>query len=91
MAWQIEFTQTSLKQLKKIDKAIAKRIITFIKIRIAEQDDPRVLGKALQGKTLGVYWRYRMGDYRVICDIQDQKLIILVVEIGHRKDIYSGH
>ena len=90
LAWQIEFTETSLKQLKKIDKTIAKRLISFIKDRIATQDDPRVLGKALQGKTLGLYWRYRMGDYRIICNIQDEKLIILVVEIGHRKDVYMG-
>lgn len=91
MVWQIEFTEASLKQLKKMDRAVAKRIVEFMKIRIAAQHDPRISGKALQGKSLGIYWRYRIGDYRIICDIQDQKLIVLVVEVGHRKDIYSGH
>lgn len=88
MVWQIEFTETSLKQLKKIDRTVAKRIIEFMKIRISTQQDPRISGKALQGKSLGTYWRYRVGDYRIICDIQEQKLIVLVLEVGHRKDIY---
>lgn len=90
LAWQIEFTETSLKQLKKLDKVATKRILDFIKARIATHNDPRVLGKALQGKSLGMYWRYRVGDYRLICDIQDHKLVILVVEVGHRKDVYLG-
>lgn len=90
MVWQIEFTETSVKQLKKMDRTVAKRIVEFMKIRIAAQQDPRLSGKALQGKSFGTYWRYRVGDYRIICDIQDQKLIVLVVEVGHRKDVYSG-
>lgn len=71
-----------------MDKQNARRIVDTLEQRIAVLDDPRVNGKALKGN-LGDLWRYRIGDYRVLCDIQDGELIILAALIGHRKDIYD--
>ncbi|MBS7829353.1 type II toxin-antitoxin system RelE/ParE family toxin [Wohlfahrtiimonas chitiniclastica] len=76
MAWTINYSDTALKSLKKMDKQNAKRIFDTLEGRIALLDDPRVLGKPLKGN-LGELWRYRIGDYRVLCDIQDDQLIIL--------------
>jgi mRNA interferase RelE/StbE len=84
---QIRFSSHSLKQLKRLDKQIARRIIGFIEDKIAPLDGPRQVGKPLQGRFVNL-WRYRVGDYRVIVEIQDDELIIQVVKIGHRKDIY---
>ena len=91
MAWQIDYTSTALKQLTKLDKPAAKRIIDFMDERIVVLKDPRDTGKALTGAMLGAYWRYRVGDFRVICDIQDKTLCVLVVEVGGRKDVYAKH
>lgn len=88
MAWQIDLTATSAKQLAKLDRGEAKRITTFLRERLATIDDPRSTGKALTGP-LGGLWRYRIGDYRVICEIQDSVVRILVVEVGHRRDVYQ--
>ena len=91
MAWQIDYTDTALKQLGKLDKPAAKRIVDFMDERIAMSDDPGDTGKALVGPLLGAFWRYRVGDYRVVCDIQDNVLRILVIEVGNRKDVYAKH
>ena len=88
MAWRIELTATAVKQLGKLDKSEARRITTFLRQRLATLDDPRSTGKALTGPQLGAYWRYRVGDYRIICDIQDDALCILVIEVGNRRDVY---
>ena len=88
MVWRIELTASAVKQLGKLDKAQAKRITTFLRQRLATLDNPRSTGKALTGPQLGAYWRYRVGDYRIICDIQDEALCILVIEVGNRRDIY---
>lgn len=88
MAWRIELTATAAKQLSKLDKSEAKRITSFLRQRLAVLDDPRSTGKALTGQHLGSYWRYRIGDYRIICDIQDGALCVLVIEIGNRREIY---
>ena len=87
MAWRIELTDSAKKQLGKLDKAMAKRITAFLRERLAPLDDPRSLGKALTGP-LGTYWRYRVGDFRIICDIQDDALRVLVVRIGNRREVY---
>lgn len=89
MAWQINYTSSALKQLSKFDKPAAKRIVDFMDERISVLQDPRDTGKALTGVMLGAYWRYRDGDYRVICSIQDTMLCVLVVEIGSRKGVYA--
>ena len=87
MAWTIDYTGTARKQLLKLDKQTARRIVDFMDARVASVDDPRSTGKALSGP-LGGFWRYRVGDCRVICDIQDGALRVLVVEIGHRREVY---
>ncbi|MET1084665.1 MAG: type II toxin-antitoxin system RelE/ParE family toxin [Burkholderiales bacterium] len=87
MAWRIELTASAEKSLSKLDRTAAKRITTFLRERVASADDPRSSGKALAGQLAGL-WRYRVGDYRVLCQIEDGKLLILVVTIGHRGDIY---
>ena len=89
MAWRIEFSDTAVKQLNKMDSAVNKRIISFLKNRLAVIEDPRVLGKPLRGK-LRDFLRYRVGDYRIICEIKDSAIEILVLEAGHRKDVYRN-
>lgn len=71
-----------------MDRQIARRIVDFMDERIAGQADPRSSGKALTGPLLGAYWRYRVGDYRIICSIQDGALCVLVIEIGNRREVY---
>jgi len=88
LAWTIEYTETARKQLRKLDQQQARRIVEFMDERISGKHDPRERGKALTGSTFGVYWRYRVGDYRIICDIQDETLCVLVVRIGNRRDVY---
>lgn len=85
MAWRIELTATAERSLSRLDRTAAKRITTFLRNRLAE--DPRSSGRALSGQLAGL-WRYRVGDYRLICEIQDGKLLILVVTVGHRRDVY---
>ena len=88
MAWTISYTATAKKQLRKLDKLAARRILDFMDERVAGAKNPRDTGKALTGPLLGTFWRYRVGDYRIICEIQDGKLCVLVIEIGHRRDVY---
>ena len=88
MTWTIDYTATARKQLRNRDRPIARRIVDFMDERIAGQADPRSTGRALTGPLLGAYWRYRVGDCRIICDIQDGALCVLVIEIGNRKEIY---
>lgn len=85
MAWQIELTGSAEKELAKLDKPVAKRIIKFLRERVSV--DPRSSGKALKGDHSGL-WRYRVGDYRVICEIFDDKISVLVIRVGHRKEVY---
>ncbi len=87
MAWTIDYTASALGQLKKLDKPTARRIVDYMDERISEMDDPRSTGKALTGP-LGGLWRYRVGDFRVICDIQDGALRVLVVQLGNRREVY---
>ena len=88
MAWTVDYTETASRQLRKLDKQAARRIVDFMDDRVAGQQDPRSTGKALTGPLLGAFWRYRLGDYRIICDLQDGALRVLVVELGNRRDIY---
>lgn len=88
MAWTIEYRQPVRKKIDKLDPVIRRRIKQFLEERLAKHDNPRSLGDPLHGSKLGAYWRYTVGDYRIICDIQDGKLIVLVVEIGHRGFVY---
>lgn len=88
MVWRIKLAAAAAKQLAKHDKGEAKRITTILRQRLAVLDDPRNTGKALKGPHLGAYWRYCVGDYRIICDIQDEVLCVLVIEIGNRREVY---
>jgi mRNA interferase RelE/StbE len=88
LAWALEYSAQAQKQLRKLDKQVANRILDFMRDRVASLDDSRSTGKALLGSVLGGYWRYRVGDYRLVCEIQDGKLCILVVEVGDRKEVY---
>ena len=88
MAWQIEFDDAAKSDLAKLDKQIARRITAFLRERVSLLDDPRSLGEALKGSKLGAFWKYRVGDYRIISSIEDSVLRILVVKIGNRREVY---
>ena len=87
MAWTIEYDAGARKDLSRLDRSVARRIAAFMRQRISSLDNPRSIGEALTGSTLGSYWRYRVGDYRLICEIQDMKVVVLVLRIGHRREI----
>ena len=88
MAWTIKYAESAVRQLKKLDRSVAVKIVEYLDERVASSEDPRSVGKKLSGPRLGNYWRYRIGDVRVICDVQDLQLIVLVLELGHRKEVY---
>ena len=88
MAWRVEVTPAAAKQIRKLGAVDAGRIRAFLRERLAALDDPRQLGKPLTGSELGRFWRYRVGDYRLLCEVQDGALVVLVVEVGHRRDVY---
>ena len=88
MIWKIEFDSDVEKDLKKLGHTAQKRVIKFLKEKIATEHDPRTHGKVLSGSLTGL-WRYRVGDYRIIAKIEDDVFIVLVVKVGHRKDIYD--
>lgn len=88
MAWIVEFEAGARKDLEKLDRPIAKRIMEFLRNRVITLDDPRSIGEALKGARLGEFWKYRVGDYRIICSIEDNRLCVLVVAIGNRREIY---
>ena len=87
LTWTIEYTATARTQLRKLDKQRVRRIVDYMNKRVATLQDPRNLGKALTGP-LGELWRYRVGDCRLICDIQDDALRVLVVRVGSRDKVY---
>lgn len=88
MVWIINYTESASKQLKKLDKPVALRILDYMDQRVATLDDPRSVGKNLAGPKRGEYWRYRVSDIRIICDIADKQMCVLVIEIGIRREIY---
>jgi mRNA interferase RelE/StbE len=88
MAWRIEFADSAAEQLRKLDPQVTKRVLTFLRDRIAPLDDPRCIGEALRGKELGDFWKYRVGDWRIIADIEDGVVLITVVRIGNRREVY---
>lgn len=87
MAWTIKLNKKSEKSLSKLDKQTQVKILDFF-LKLKNHPNPREIGRALKGD-LGLFWRYRIGDYRVICQIKDEEITILVLGIGHRKDIYT--
>ena len=89
MTWKIEIVPNAIKELDKLDQQVAKRILKFLHKRVAPLKDPRSIGDALKGPRFGEYWRYRVGDYRIITKIEDNIMLILVLRVGHRKQIYN--
>ena len=88
MAWLIKFDDKAKKDLAAIDKAAAKRITKFLRERVSPLDDPRSIGEALKGSKLGAFWKYRVGDYRIVASIEDGALRVLVVRVGNRREVY---
>jgi mRNA interferase RelE/StbE len=88
LAWLIEIEKTAEKELRKLDAKVAKRITKFLRERVAPLEDPRSIGEALRGSALGDFWKYRVGDYRIVADIQDQKVRIVVVRVENRREVY---
>ena len=88
MTWKVELDPTAERELDKLDPQIARRILSFLQGRLAVLDDPRSIGEALNGSRLGEFWKYRVGDYRIIASIEDGVLRVLVLRIGHRRQIY---
>jgi mRNA interferase RelE/StbE len=88
LAWRIEFEDSALKELAKLDKQVARRILVFLRERVAALDDPRSVGEALKGSRLGEFWKYRVGDYRIITNIEDGVMRILVLKVGNRREVY---
>ena len=89
MAWQIELSALGQKNIAQLDPQTRQRVLKFLQHRIATLDNPRSIGEALKGSRLGELWKYRVGDHRIIADIQDQRVCILVVRIGNRRDVYK--
>jgi len=87
LVWTIEYADTAERALRKIDQSVARRIVDYLEKRLAAREDPRELGKALTGP-MGGLWQYRIGDDRVIADVQDQTVTILVLRVGHRSTVY---
>ena len=88
MAWKVELSTEAVRELDKLDTQPRLRILKFLHERVATLDDPRSIGQALRGSRLGEFWKYRVGDYRLICKIEDDRVLVLVLRIGHRRDIY---
>ena len=88
MAWKVELDRGAVRDLDKLDRQTARRILAFLHDRVARLDDPRTIGEALKGSDLGEFWKYRVGDYRVISSIEHEVLRVLVIRIGHRREVY---
>lgn len=89
MAWRIEYAESTQKDIRRLDPQDRKRIRSFLEEKVAGLDDPRSLGKPLAGGFSGL-WCYRVGDYRIVASLEDEKLQVLVVRIGHRKEVYRN-
>jgi mRNA interferase RelE/StbE len=87
LAWTVEVSDFAEKQLRKLDKPIQRRLLDWLEDRIEGCKNPRHFGEPLRGEMAGL-WRYRIGDYRIICEIQDQQLVVLALAVGHRREIY---
>lgn len=88
MAWTVELAKSAEKDLDRLDRRQAERILVFLRDRVAKADDPRASGKQLRG-VQREFWRFRVGDYRVLCRLEDHRLVVLLVRIGHRRDVYD--
>ena len=87
MAWTIEITRTAEKQITRVHRPAQQAIVNFLRERLSATENPRQWGRPLQGEKRGL-WRYRVGDYRLVCDIKDTQITVMVLQVGHRKDVY---
>ena len=90
MAWTVEIDPSAARELRKLDPPVARRIVAFLRERLAPLDDPRSIGEVLRGDTLGGFRKYRLGDHRLIARIVDRRVLIVVLRIGHRREVYRG-
>ena len=88
MAWKVELSPQAERELQDLDPQHSKRILTFLHERVARLDDLRSIGQALRGSRLWEFWKYRVGPFRLICKIEDDRLVVLVLRVGDRKEIY---
>jgi mRNA interferase RelE/StbE len=88
LAWRIEFDPDSAKELRKLDRPVQQRLLGFLRLRVAPLEDPRSIGEALAGARLGSFWKYRVGDWRLICDLQDERIVVRVLRVGHRREAH---
>ena len=89
MAWRIKFTKAADKALQRLDRSVSSRILDELE-SVSKLEDPRTRGRALRHNLSGL-WRYRVGDYRIVCDIEDEVLLVLVVDVAHRREVYKRH
>jgi mRNA interferase RelE/StbE len=88
LGFEIEFDPEALEDLKKLDRPVQQRLVGFLRQRVATLDNPREIGEPLSGARLGNYWKYRVGDWRIICAIEDRRIVVRVVRIGNRREVY---
>ena len=88
MGYAIEFDPAAVKDLARLDRPVQIRLVAFLRDRVAVLENPREIGEALAGSELGKYWKYGVGDWRIICDIQDRLIIVRVLRVGNRRDVY---
>jgi mRNA interferase RelE/StbE len=88
MAWKVELSAAASRDLNKLDAQHAKRILKFLFGRVSRLENPRGIGQVLQGQRFGEFWKYRVGDFRLICKIEGERVLILVLRVGHRREIY---
>lgn len=87
-ALRIEFDPGALDDLRRLDRPIQQRLLGFLRVRVAALENPRSIGEPLSGARLGNYWKYRVGDWRIICEILDSRIVVRVLRIGNRRDVY---
>lgn len=88
LTWQVEWDDRARRELRRLDGSIQRQILRYLRERIATNNSPRRFGKVLTGDRVGL-WRYRVGDYRLVCRIEDDRLVVLVLAVGHRREIYE--
>ena len=88
MAWKVELSKLAQKNLDSLDPQITRRILRFLYERVAPLENPRALGEALKGQALGAFWKYRVGDYRIIASLEDEVMRVLIVRLGNRREVY---
>lgn len=86
--WRLLYSRAAQRSLDAMDPQVSRRLVKYLNERVLPLEDPRALGKALQGSKMGNYWRYRCGDYRIVVDIIDLDVVVVVMRVGDRKDVY---